>query len=173
VTWARDKLATGLIMLFDPRCDDTVVDLLVEHARDDEQAFDLLVEAWELLTFDENQSQLAELTTGWSIQRDRGRIDAVTLARAWAPIARRVLSGPPEAAFVAAMTPDTRADTLQVAVTQTTSIRLNGHGPTSATLPDEQTRPDADPPSNTFVTDSKPDHHTPNDDRPHPPNSLE
>jgi hypothetical protein len=145
VSWAHDKLMSGLVMLFDARCDDMVAELLVTDAANDKQAFDLLVEAWDRLTSDEDQRQVVDLTAGWSAQRDRGRIDAVTLARVWEPIVRKVLSGSPEAAFIAAMTPETRADTLQFAMSQSVTIRPNGDGRGQAALSVEEIRSDVDP----------------------------
>ena len=156
VSWARDRLPAGLIMLLDARSKDAVADLFVQDASNNQAAFDLLVEAWDLLTSYEDQSPVIDLTAGWSTQRDLNQIDAVTMARVWAPIVRKVLSGSPEAAFIAAMTPETRADTLQFSMSQTMTMRLNGDDRPPTTFTSFEIRLDADPSFNSVERDVGP-----------------
>ncbi|MFD6757453.1 hypothetical protein [Micromonospora gifhornensis] len=127
VAWARDKPLAGLIMLLDARCDDMVADQFVNDASGNKVAFDRLVEAWDLLTASDDQNEIADLTAGWSVQRDQGRLQPLTLAEVWEPIVRKVMSGSPEASFIGAMTPDTRADTLQFAMSRSITMRFNGY----------------------------------------------
>ncbi|MFI7081968.1 hypothetical protein ACIBO1_32265 [Micromonospora sp. NPDC049903] len=141
VSWAGEDFASGLIMLLDARCDDAVADLLVRDAGDNAAAFDLLVRAWDLLSSDNDQDRVAELTAGWSVQRDLGRIDALTLARVWEPIVHKVFSGSPEAVFISAMTPETRADTLQYVMSRSAAPHVNGFAFGTAAFPVEETHP--------------------------------
>ncbi|MBQ1009449.1 hypothetical protein KBX53_00440 [Micromonospora sp. M51] len=141
VSWAEDNFASGLIMLLDARCDGAVADLLVRDAEDNVAAFDLLVRAWDLLSSDDDQDRVAELTAGWSVERDLGHIGALTLARVWEPIVHKVFSGSPEAVFISAMTPETRADTLQYVMSRSAAPHVNGFAFGAAAFPVEETHP--------------------------------